>query len=394
MAVFNFCGKISLPKQTEKFNPIDKRDFNSGWTNTTVKFNCLSGTNRVLCMAQGGKWINDKKNVIKTFGKTTTDENGKVTKGDKIEISWAKRFDEKEIAKVAGFRKFICDTGDTKMRYKLQDLVNAFENKTVTDEMMEQVGIDNIDDAKEALEKSVAKKRVFLSEWDFAEHIAKVAASDKFKNKLFYISGNYDIQYNEDKQQFYTNYHVNRVVLAPDDAEPATTIKVDFYFGEDAWDDGNYEDTGKCYINGWTNYYDNNVKKTGFKPIVVAVKEDEKKLNALKRKFNVEDGIKQIGLTLNVIDGADRQEITMEMLDDETREDIEAGLLDFESVKREMGGNVVGERISELRFVELTPKKNTVQDTVYTIENMCPAKVSADNAEDVVEDIFEDDDDL
>lgn len=391
MAVFNFCGKISLPKQTEKFNPVDKRDFNSGWTNTTVKFNCLSGTNRVLCVAQGGKWQNDKKNVIKTFGKTTTDENGKVTKGEKIEIPWAKRFDEEQINKVAGFKKFICDTGDTKMRYKLQDLVDAFKNGTVTDEMMEQVGIDNLDDAKEALEKSIAKKRTFLSEWDFAEHIAKVAASDKFKNKLFYISGDYDVQYNEEKKQFYTNYHVNRVVLAPDDAEPVTTLKVDFYFGEDAWNDDGYEETGKCYINGWTNYYDSNVKKTGFKPIVVAVKEDEKKAKALKRKFNVEDGIKQIGLTLSVIDGADRQEITMEMLDDETREDIEAGLLDFESVKREMGGNVVGDRISELRFVELTPKKNTVQDTVYTMEDMGPAKESVESAEDIVEDIFDED---
>ena len=394
MAVFNFCGKISLGRESEKFKPVERRDFNSGWTNTTVRFNCISGANRILCVAQGGKWKNDKKNAIKTLGKTTTDENGKVTKGEKIEIPWSKRFDADQIDKVAGFRKFVCDTGDVKMRYKLQNLVNAFKNGTVTDEMMEETGINNADDAKEALEKSNAKKRAFLSEWDFAEHIAKVAASDKFKNKLFYISGNYDVSYNSEKQQFYTNYHVNRVVLAPDDAEPTTTLKVDFYFGEDAWNDDNYEETGKCYINGWTNYYDSNVKKTGFKPIVVAVREDEKKAKALKRKFNVEDGIKQIGLTLNVIEGAERQEITMEMLDDETREDIEAGLLDFESVKREMGGNVIGDRVSELRFVELAPKKNTVQDTVYTIDNMCPANANAEGVEDIVENIFEDDDEL
>lgn len=391
MATFNFCGKISLGKESEKFKPIERRDFNSGWTTTTVKFNCLAGTNRVLCIAQGGKWINDKKNAIKTFGKTTTDENGKVNKGEKIEISWSKRFDEDQIDRVAGYRKFVCDTGDVKMRYKLQDLVKAFENNTVTDEMIEQVGIDNADDAKEALEKSKAKKREFLSEWDFAEHIAKVATSDKFKNKMFYISGNYDVQYNPDNQKYYTTYHVNKVILAPDDAEPATTLKADFYFGEDAWNDDDYENTGKCYINGWTNYYDNNVKKTGFKPVVVAIKEDEKKVNALKRKFRIEDGIKQIGLILNVIEGAERQEITMEMLDEETREDIEAGLLDFESVKREMGGNVVGDRISELRFVELAAKKNTVQDTIYTMDNMGPAKADMESVEEIIEDIFDDD---
>ena len=105
--LFNFCGKIALGKETEKFKPIDRREFSSGWTNTTIKFNCISGTNRVLCVAQGGKWANDKKNSVKTFSKSVTDENGKVTKGTAIEIPWAKRFDEAEIAKVAGFKKFI-----------------------------------------------------------------------------------------------------------------------------------------------------------------------------------------------------------------------------------------------------------------------------------------------
>lgn len=396
--VFNFCGKIALGKQTDKFSPIDRREFNSGWTNTTLKFNCISGTNRILCTSQGGKWVDDKKNVIKTFGKSTTDENGKVTKGETIEIPWAKRFDEDQIDKVAGFRKFVCDTGDTRMRYKLQNLINALENGSVTDEMIEEVGIDNIEDAKTALEKSVSKKKIFLSEWDFAEHLAKVAQSEKFRNKLFYISGTYDIQYNADKDRFYTNYHVNRVVLAPDDAVPSTEFKIDFYFSEGACDDSSYDETGKAILNGWTNYYDASLKKTGFKDIAIAVREDEKKLNALMRKFNIEgDEVKQIGLTLNVIEGAERVEITMEMLDEETREDIEAGLLDFEDVKRELGGKVVGDKLSELRFVELTPKKNTVQDTMYNVDDMHPAKVeiveNEDDTEDVNFDIFDDNDD-
>ena len=395
--VFNFCGKIALGKQTDKFSPIDRREFNSGWTNTTLKFNCISGTNRILCTAQGGKWIDDKKNVIKTFGKSTTDENGNVTKGETIEISWAKRFDEDQISKVAGFRKFVCDTGDARMRYKLQNLITAFENGSVTDEMIEETGIDNINDAKTALEKSQAKKKVFLSEWDFAEHLAKVAQSDKFRNRLFYISGTYDIQYNSEKDRFYTNYHVNRVVLAPDDAEPSTEFKIDFYFSEGACDDSHYDKTGKVILNGWVSYYDASLKKNGFKDISIAVREDEKKLNAIERKFNVDgNDVKQIGLTLNVIEGAERVEITMEMLDEETREDIEAGLLDFEDVKRELGGRVTGEKLSELRFAELTPKKNTVQDTMYKVEDMHPAKeviVENDEDNDVNFDIFDNDDD-
>lgn len=395
--VFNFTGRISLLKETDKFKPIERKEFASSWTNTTVKFNCISGTNRVLMMCQGGKWTNDSKNSVKTFGKSTTDANGNVTKGSAIEIPWAKRFDASEVEKVAGFKKFVVDTGDYKERYKLQDLVKAFENGNVTDDQLEQFGIDNLADAKAALEKSQAKRREFISEWDFAEFVAKLASSDKYKNRLFNISGNYEIQYSADKDRFYKNYHVNRITLAADDAEPKTEMKIDFIYGEDAWDDSNYEETNKVIVNGWVDYYDGNLKKRGFCDMAVVIREEnDKKRNALKRKFTCEDCIKQIGLTLSVIEGAEVIELTMDMLDDETREDIECGLLDFEDVKRELGGRAIGDRISELRFTELTPKKNVAQDTVYTADDMHPAKadvVEDAEDEDTIADIFDDTDD-
>jgi len=397
MDTFNFCGKIALGKENEKFHPIDRRVFQSGWTNTTVRFNCLSGSNRITCTTQGGKWQNDKKNVVKTFSKSVTDENGSVTKGEVIEIPWDKRFDEDQIDKVAGFRRFSVDLGDTRMRYKLQNLITALENGTDIDELVEETGVDNVADAKAALEKSMVKKKVFITEWDFAEYMAKVASSEKFKNKLFYISGNYDVTYNADKGAYYANYRVNRVVLAPDDATLSTEFKIDFYYGENAWDDSRYEETGKCRVNGWVTYYDAVLKKNGFMPLAVTVKEDnEKKLNGLKRKFAVDDGIKQIGLTLKVLEGAERVEITMDMLDDETRDDIECGLLSFEEVKRQLGGRVNGARVSELRFVELTPKKNVPQDTMYTVEDMHAAREELGIVDDTEVDIFadEDDDDL
>ena len=403
-ANFNFTGKIALGKDSEKFHPIERKEFSSGWMNTTVRFNCVSGTNRVLCITQGGKWANDKKNVVKTFGKSTTDANGNVTKGTAIEIPWAKRFEQDQIDKVAGFKKFVVDTGDYKMRYKLQDLVAAFKNGTVTDEMIAETEIDNLDDAKAALEKSQAKRKEFLSEWDFAEYMIKVAQSDKMKDKLFNISGSYEVSYNADKDRFYTTYHVNRVTLAAEDAEPKTEMKIDFYYGEGAWDDSTYDATGKVLVNGWVDYYDSNLKKSGFKPAVVVVREDdEKKRKTLKRKFTCDDEIKQIGLTLKVIEGAEVIELTMDMLDEETREDIECGLLDFEDVKRELGGRAIGDRVSELRFVELTPKKNKPQDTVYNADDMHPARedvIEEDENEIVVDDedvnvdLFANDDDL
>ena len=385
--IFQFCGKITLGKESDRFHPVDRREWTSGWTNTTVKFNCISDTNRVLCTVQGGKFKDDKKNVIKTFSRSTADENGNVVKGKPIDIRWEDRFNEDKIDSVAAFRRFICDTGDTRMRYKLQDIV---DEKVEISEELEAAGINSIDAAKAALEKSLSKKKIFLSEYDFAEYMARVAASEKFKDKLFYISGTYDVAYNADKQRYYTTYHVNRVVLAPDDAEPITELKIDFLFNSNGFDDSQYEESGKAHVTGWIQYYDSSVKANGFMPLTVAIKENEKKVGALKRKFTVddEDSIKQIGLTLKVVNGSERMEITMDMLDEETREDIECGILSFEEVKRSMNNSVMGERVSELRFMELTARKSTVQDTVYTLDDMHPAVLETD-----VEDLFDDDED-
>lgn len=382
MANFNFCGKITLGKESEKFKPVMKQTFDSGWTMTTVKFNCLSDTNRVMCVAQGGKWGNDAKNSVKTFSKTVTDANGNVTKGTSIEIPWDKRFDTDQIAKVAGFKKFIVDTGNKKLRYQLQDLVSAFEKGNATDDKMEELGVYNLNDAKAALEKSWDKRKEFISEWDFVQYLIRVCKNDKMKEKKFDISGVYDVQYNPVNGKFYTNYRVNRVILAADDAKPSTEMKVDFFYGENAWNDDTYDETGKCFINGFISYYDSNkdVRKNGFMPFTVTVKEEDgRRLRGLKRKFDIEDGVKQIGLTLKVVDGAERKEITMDDLDEETREDIECGLLDFESVVKALGGNVYRDRVSEIRFEELTEKKNIPQDTTYTIEDMHPARKSVNN---------------
>lgn len=396
MDVFDFYGKIALGKETEKFKPIERKNYQSGWTNTTVKFNCLSGSNRVLCTIQGGKWTDDKKNSIKTYSKSTRDLNGNVVKGSAIEIPWSKRFDKEQIDKVAGFKKFVVDTGDYRMRYKLQDAIKAFDNGTITEELKSEIGVDTAEEAKVELEKSLAKKKEFLSEWDFAEYMVKVLQSDKFKDKMFTVSGEYEVQYNSNKGQFYANYHVNRVVMMPDDVTPKTEMKIDFYYGENAWNDAAHEETGKVVVDGWVAYYDSILKRHGFKSTAVTIKENEKKTAALKRKFACdEDKIKQIGLTLSVIDGAETVELTMDMLDDETREDIECGLLDFEDVKRELGGRAIGDRINELRFAELTPKKNVAQETVYTVGDMHPAReelIEEEDDDDVV-DLFSDDDD-
>ena len=371
---FVFYGKIIQAKETTSFHPIDRKNFSSGWTNTTCKFNVLSDTNRIMVTAQGGKWVDDSRNSIITTGQKP--EGG--GKRETVTIPWDKRFDKEWIDKVAGFRHYIVDLEDKDARKKLNALVKAFEDDSVTDEMIEESGYATLEATKEALDKANKRRHVFISAWDFAEYITKVVASDKIKDKIFRISGNQEISYNNGR--FYTNYMVNRVELASDE-EPSTNMVVDFYFADDCVS----ENEDVSYLTGWSSYYDSGLKKNGFYPVSIAVR-NEKDLKLAKKKFVVgESEIANVGLSVSVIDGADRVAITIDDLDEETREEINAGWMTFEEVVRAMGGNKIGERITELRFAGLNPRKNKVEDTTYSVEDMKPAMniVADDEDEDL-----------
>ena len=173
---------------------------------------------------------------------------------------------------------------------------------------------------------------------------------------------------------------VNRVELVSD-AETSTNMVVDFYFADDCVS----ENEDVSYLNGWSSYYDSSLKKNGFFPISIAIR-NEKDLKLIKKKFVVgESEVANVGLSVNVIDGADRVEITMEDLDEDTQAEIEAGWMTFEEVVRAKGGNKIGERITELRFAGLNPRKNKVEDTTYSVEDMKPAMniVADDEDEDL-----------
>lgn len=379
---FVIYGKISPIKETEKFKPINRNTYESSkWTNTTVRFNVISNTNRIMCMTQGGKWIDDAKNVVKTFGKDPDDKG----KRPMIEIPWAKRFDQDQIDKTAGFRHFVVDLDNRETRSNLVRLVNAFNDGEVTDELINETGCDTLEAAKEALDKSNKRRHVFLTEYDFAEYMAKVVVSDKIKGKTFRIAGTQEIQYSKGK--FYSNYRINRVELISD-VEMSATMNVDFFFADDCID---VED-GIARINGWSIYYDNSLKKSGFYPVCIVSRGGEKEIKGLKRKLNVNDcEIANVGLVVNIIDGAEVLPITYDDLSDEEKADIDDGFITLEEIQKATSGGKIGERITELRYFGLNPRKRTVEDTTYTVEDMKPA--TANVKEDSV-DIFDDEDDI
>lgn len=377
---FVIYGKISPIKETEKFKPINRNTYESSkWTNTTVRFNVISNTNRIMCMTQGGKWVDDAKNVVKTFGKDP-DANGK---RPMIEIPWANRFDQDQIDKTAGFRHFVVDLDNRETRSNLVRLVNAFNDGEVTDELINETGCDTLEAAKEALDKSNKRRHVFLTEYDFSEYMAKVVVSDKIKGKTFRIAGTQEIQYSKGK--FYSNYRINRVELISD-VEMSATMNVDFFFADDCID---VED-GIARINGWSTYYDSSLKKSGFYPVCIVSRGGEKEIKGLKRKLNVNDcEIANVGLVVNIIDGAEVLPITYDDLSDEEKADIDDGFITLEEIQKATSGGKIGERITELRYFGLNPRKRTVEDTTYNIEDMKPATADVKD-----ENIFDEDDDI
>ena len=109
--------------------------------------------------------------------------------------------------------------------------------------------------------------------------------------------------------------------------------------------------------------------------------------------------MRKINLACQQIDGAQRVAITYDDLDDDTKENIDYGLITLEEVIREMGGNMFGEKIQEIRIDKLgRGSSKGSETTMFTVEDMNKKPVSAVEEDEEKVDLFagndEDDDDL
>lgn len=382
MDTFVFYGKLASIKKTEKFSPITHNLYDSGWETMQVKFNVQSNGNRILCSMNGGRWADCNKNIIRTFTANKTDENGKTVKGTMIEIPWSDRFDEKYMSQVPDYRKWIIDLGDYSIRKSLQNIVDG----KATDTDMEIANVSSVDEAKSALEKSNKRRHVYLDAYDACEFMQKVLASDKIKDTIFRVSGVVEKQYNAEKEQFYTNYAVNKIEI-PSEDKGFAQMSVDFYFTNGCVDDSDFNETGKAYISGFTRYYDGRAKENGFAPITIVVR-DDKQLTGAKAKLKGEDEVMNIGVIVDVIDGTEMNAITYDDLSDEDKFDIDCGLLDLDEVIKNVGDKKAGDKIKEIRLNRYNPRKRTVESTAYSVDDLHPAIANVEEDEDEDDDIL------
>ena len=102
-------GKISLGKQTEKFNPYSEHTYDSGWVKRRIMFNAICGDNRHLLTVDAGSFADENKGFVYTFSKGSVDDSGNKVKGEPLKIPFKDRLTSPKLAEVAEFRKFVFD---------------------------------------------------------------------------------------------------------------------------------------------------------------------------------------------------------------------------------------------------------------------------------------------
>lgn len=389
---FKMTGLLSLPKETEKFKPYAKNTSASGWNMDRLRFNVTCGDNRHM-LSIDSLYRADESNDITVFTKGGTDDHGNKIKGETIKIPFKNRLTDPRLAEVAEFRKYVVDT---EVRGRRQALNRAMDNikegKTISEEELNAMGVASEAEIPVEIEKSQKKRKEFISEKDFLEHIKKVIDSGKYKDKLFNVSGNIVVELNKMNGQFYTKFQPNRIYLAADDAETMCEGEFKIYYGKDGLDALSLDETGNYYLNGYTFEYNTETKKNDLACPVTCVlpakiEGDDKweKIAAKFVKYFTVDGdeYKEIGLKCNLLNGAQRKELDLDDLDEETRENIELGLITIEDVKRELGiSNTYGDRVQAYVITGLMQGYSKgAQETAFTEEDFQIKVAEVDDTE-------------
>lgn len=375
MMKFEIIGKIKAMKGSDTFAPFEVKDFEkSGWQNTRLKFNVISGTNRFSVDISGGKWRDDSKNRILTRSRAA---DGK--KSENIEIEWSKRRDPDTIEKVAGWKIYTVD------------LMTKDERK--------QVEANGTEEEKAAAEK---KHYQFLEKTEMAALVNKILTSGKYDDCVFKITGDVDFQYSAEKDIYYRTMSVNKIYKVDPTTAPKAEMTIDTFYTADSVNTDSYDETKKYMFNCYTDYYFSNIKATRFVPMTLVINGngDEaaaKRAEGFKKKLTAFDDdvdVRKMSLVCDMVDGAETQAITYDDLSDETKEDIEYGLISLDDAIAALGGSMYGSKITETRVKSIARSSvGGSEPTTYTVDDMnrkpVPEAVRVDDAE---IDLFADDD--
>lgn len=383
-----FVGKLSMPKESEKFKPFEERTFDSGWKKKTLKLNMICGTNRHMLSLEAGCY-SDGHNDIYLYSKGGQDANGNKIKGEPFTIKFTDRLTSPRLEEVAEFKKSILDLEERGRRAKLKKAIDGMkEGKEITSDGLVELNLKSADELEDEYAKSLKRRKEYVSEWDLIDALKKVVESGKYDKKKFKVVGEQITEYSEFSDKYYTKFVPQKIYLVPDDEPECSSGVVEFYFTGNAIDDSMVEEKGKYYINGFGLEYNSQLKKNVGYPItlVMTKKDDEKadkRLKVYKKFFTSEDGTyKKIGVEVEFVDGAPKIAITddllMEMLTEEQLDLLMLEEVTIADLRKEMGlENTYGDRVTETQFVKVARGYTKgSEETAYTEETFAkPIKV-------------------
>lgn len=374
MNTFSFIGYLKPVKNSETRKNFEIKTYDSGWMSERLRFSVLAGDNTHFVEINAGRWKEENKNIIYGIAKS---ENGK--KGEPFQVPFSKRNDPEIIEKMAGFRVYTVDLDTDQHRKEVEDSGDA-----------------------DAIAKSHGKLKHFLAGTEFCEYVNKLVNNEKIKGVKFRVNGNVNYTYSEKNDRYYSTYEVTKIYRVDDSVEPSSEINIDFYFTENAVDSTDYDDTGKAIVSGWTPFYDGNTKKNWYCPIALVMRfgtddKGKKQLKGWNKIFNKfeDDTVRRILLSCEQINGAQKVDISYDDLDEDTKDNIDFGIITLEDVIRDLGGQMYGDRIQEIRIIK--PGRGFTkgsETTMYSVEDMAqkPVReiVKADDDEDEDIDLFDD----
>lgn len=375
---FKFVGNIVPCKETEKFHPYETAKFpNSDWGKKSIKFNMVCGNNRHLVESSAlFNIVAPNQMKIYTYSKGSINADGTRVKGEKLQINFNDRHKTDVIANVAEYKKFIVDTEMPFRRKKLEAAIDKFKESTVTDDIMEELGVHSLEECEKAYEESNSKRHEFISEYDFVDYLNLFVNNEEFKKMKFKVIGNYDLEYDAKNDKWYRHLNVHKIYRQPDDAEIISHVTFGVVFGRECIDKSDFDETKKAHANIYISQYIQKFHAPFFSPLRLTIDgngddKSYKKACGFMKILDFPDtcdcDYREVGLVCKLLNGAQEVELTEDMLTDEQRENIEFGLTTLEDIKRELGKPVYGDRVTDIVIEKLVKGYSKgAQDTAFS----------------------------
>lgn len=400
---FEFVGRLSIGKESEKFKPYSVTNHDSGWCTTRLLFNVVAGDNRHLLEVKGLHKL-DGTGIVYSFtkGGTNPTTNEKI-KGESLKVKWADRYKPEILEQVAEFKKFVLDLEVMGRRYKLEKAVEKLKDGTITDDELVEL---NVDDPISALEDSKKKRKEFIHETDFAEYIYKLLTNEKTAKKVanakFKVTG--EIVYSEYEGKFHKKLVPTRIYMVSDETETISQGNMVVFFNKESLDSASVKDKGNYYINGYIRNYDNQRKVDIAAPVQLVLNANDdgdenkaKKIKVFVNQLTVKDKTwKELGLKVNLLNGQQKMDITDDMLTDFQKEMLELEMITLDDIRKEIGGDIYGEKIEEIHILNVSKgytkgRKDTVYiDSDFVVAAIVKEEKSKSEQQTEEEDLFDD----